>query len=100
VVELGLVRLCSESDVLDNSIRRFVVEGKEILLGKVAGRYYALDDRCTHRGGPLSEGALEGGIVTCPWHFGQFDLETGEVKSPPPEEPLKSMRFGSRKGLF
>jgi nitrite reductase/ring-hydroxylating ferredoxin subunit len=94
------VRLCSESDVLDNSIRRFVVEGKEILLGKVEGKYYALDDRCTHRGGPLSEGTLEGGIVTCPWHFGQFDLETGEVRSPPPEEPLKKYEIRVEEGAI
>ena len=59
-------------------------------MAKVAGRYYALDDRCSHRGGPLSEGTLEGGVVTCPWHFGKFDLETGEVKGPPPIEPLRT----------
>ena len=59
-------------------------------MGKVAGKYYALNERCTHRGGPLSEGTLEDGIVTCPWHFGQFDLVTGEVRGSPPEEPLKS----------
>lgn len=59
-------------------------------MGKIAGKYYALNERCTHRGGPLSEGTLEDGIVTCPWHFGQFDLVTGEVRGSPPEESLKS----------
>jgi CDP-4-dehydro-6-deoxyglucose reductase/3-phenylpropionate/trans-cinnamate dioxygenase ferredoxin subunit/anthranilate 1,2-dioxygenase ferredoxin subunit len=67
-----------------------VIQGREILLGKFAGKYYALDERCTHRGGPLSEGTLEGGVITCPWHFGQFDIVTGEVRGPPPQEPLKS----------
>src|SRR6267378_2392269 len=85
-----LPRLCSESDIVDNSVRRFVVEGKEILVGKLAGKYYALDERCTHRGGPMSEGTLEGGVITCPWHHGQFDLATGEVRDPPLAEPLKS----------
>jgi len=84
------VKLCSESDIVDNSVRRFVVKGKEILVGKLAGKYYALDERCTHRGGPLSEGSLEGGVITCPWRYGQFDLATGEVRGPPPAEPLKS----------
>ncbi len=53
-----MVRLCSETDVVETSVRRFVVEGRRILLGKFAGKYYALDERCTHRGGHLSEGAL------------------------------------------
>ena len=75
---------------MDNSVSRFVVEGKEILVGKLAGKYYALDVRSTHRRGPLSEGCLEGGVITCPWHLGQFDLATGEVRDPPPPEPLKS----------
>jgi len=89
-MELVMIRLCSGSNIVDNSVRRFVVEGKEILVGKTAGKYYALDERCTHGGGPLSEGSLDGGIITCPWHYGQFDLATGEVRSPPPAEPLKS----------
>jgi nitrite reductase/ring-hydroxylating ferredoxin subunit len=88
-MEVGLIRLCSGSEIEDNSLRRFVLEGREILLGKFAGKYYALDERCTHRGGPLSEGTLENGIVTCPWHFGQFDLKTGEVRGPSLGEPLK-----------
>jgi nitrite reductase/ring-hydroxylating ferredoxin subunit len=75
---------------VDNSVRRFVVEGKEILVGKLAGRHYALDEKCTHRGDPLSEGSLEGGVITCPWHYGQFDLAIGEARGPPPAEPLKS----------
>ena len=76
-----------------------MVEGRGILLRKIVDKYCALDDRCTHREGPLSEGTLEGGIVTCPWHFGivtcpwhfgQFDLETGEVRGPTTEESLRT----------
>ena len=85
-----IVRLCSESDIADNSVCRFVVEGKEILVGKLAGKYYDLGEKCTQRGGPLSEGSLEGGVITCPWHYGQFDLARGEVRGPPRAEPLKS----------
>ena len=75
---------------MDNSVRRFVVEGNEIPVGKLAGKYYALDERCTHRIGPLAKGSLEGGVIRCPWHYGQFGLATGEVRGPPPGEPLKS----------
>jgi CDP-4-dehydro-6-deoxyglucose reductase/3-phenylpropionate/trans-cinnamate dioxygenase ferredoxin subunit/anthranilate 1,2-dioxygenase ferredoxin subunit len=85
-----IVRLCSESDIVDNSVRRFVIEGERDSSRKAWGKYHALDERCTHRGGPVSEGSLEDGVITCPWHYGQFDLATGEVRGPPPVEPLKS----------
>ncbi len=60
-----------------------VVKHKRIALFNVDGRYYALDDRCPHRGAPLSEGELEGETVVCPWHAAVFDLATGNVIQPP-----------------
>jgi nitrite reductase/ring-hydroxylating ferredoxin subunit len=56
---------------------------KRIVLFNVGGHYYAIDDVCPHRGGPLSEGELEGTTVICPWHGAIFDLATGEVKRSP-----------------
>ena len=56
---------------------------KRIALFNVGGHYYALDDACPHRGGPLSEGDLEGESVVCPWHGAIFDLASGEVKRSP-----------------
>jgi nitrite reductase (NADH) small subunit len=44
---------------------------------QVAGRYYAIDNTCPHRGGPLGEGDLEGPVVTCPWHAWRWDVTTG-----------------------
>jgi len=55
------------------------VKQRRIALFNVAGRCYAIDDTCPHRGGPLSEGELEGEAVVCPWHGAVFDLATGEV---------------------
>src|SRR5262245_39831035 len=55
------------------------VNHKRIALFNVGGRYYAIDDVCPHRGGPLSEGELERGTVVCPWHGAIFDLNTGAV---------------------
>ena len=59
------------------------VNQKRIALFSVDGCYYALDDMCPHRGGPLSEGELEGATVVCPWHGAIFDLATGNVTRPP-----------------
>jgi 3-phenylpropionate/trans-cinnamate dioxygenase ferredoxin component len=62
--------------------------GKRIALFNVDGAYYAIEDNCNHRGGPLSEGEIHGKIVTCPWHGAQFDVSTGEPKRPPAQMPL------------
>ena len=54
------------------------VAGKEVLLANVGGSYYAIPNKCTHLGGPLGKGSLEGNIITCPWHGSQFDVTTGK----------------------
>jgi len=59
------------------------LEDKEILIANVNGNYYAINDRCTHAGGDLSQGVLEGSIVTCPRHHALFDVTTGKVVSHP-----------------
>ena len=60
------------------------VNGKEIAIFNVGGSFHAIDNTCTHVGGPLCEGELTGTEVTCPWHGGVFDVTTGEVLGPPP----------------
>ncbi len=74
----------------DNSMINVVAEGEEILLAKIAGEVYALDDCCTHALGMLSMGELHADTceVQCPIHEGRFDLRTGEVTAPPAEEPV------------
>ena len=54
---------------------------KEILLAKVDGKIYAIDNACGHLAYPLNDGKLDGYIVTCRWHFARFDVRTGEVVS-------------------
>ena len=55
------------------------VGGKAIALFNINGTFHALDNVCTHRGGPLGEGKVHGTVVTCPWHGNQFDVTTGQV---------------------
>jgi nitrite reductase/ring-hydroxylating ferredoxin subunit/uncharacterized membrane protein len=59
-----------------------------IVVAQTEEGYVAFDDRCTHRGGPLSDGVLICGTVQCPWHGSQFDVRTGEVKCGPAEEDI------------
>ena len=76
-------------------VRSMKVEagGQNIALFSVNGTCHAIGDTCTHRGGPLSEGTLEGTIVTCPWHRGKFDVTTGKAIAPPARIDVASYRI-------
>ena len=66
--------------------------GKRIALFNVGGAYYAIDDTCPHRGGPLSQGPVEGETVTCPLHGSKFEIKTGAVLAPPAATGVASYR--------
>lgn len=72
------------NDFPSGSMKKISVAGDDVLLANVEGKLYAIGNTCTHRGGPLDEGELEGNIVTCPWHGGTFDVVSGKVLDPPP----------------
>ena len=59
------------------------VGGQQIALFNIGGTFYAIGDACTHRGGSLSEGAVEGDKVKCPLHGAEFDVKTGKNLTPP-----------------
>jgi nitrite reductase/ring-hydroxylating ferredoxin subunit/uncharacterized membrane protein len=63
------------------------VEGVAVLVTRQGGRVFALSDRCTHRGGPLHQGEISDGCVTCPWHGSTFRLEDGSVERGPTAYP-------------
>ena len=54
------------------------MEGVEIAVFNRAGKYFALGNRCTHTGGPLALGVVDGVAVACPWHGARFELTTGK----------------------
>lgn len=64
----------------------------DVAVFNVAGKFCATQAQCTHRGGPLNEGTLEGSTVTCPWHGTQYDVCTGAVLRGPATEPVKTYR--------
>ncbi len=59
------------------------IQGKRIAVFNLDGEFFALDNTCTHRGGPLAEGTIAGYEVICPWHGATYDIRTGEVLAPP-----------------
>jgi 3-phenylpropionate/trans-cinnamate dioxygenase ferredoxin subunit len=80
--------VAKRSDIAPGTTRRVVVDDVEILLCDVAGQLYAIEDVCTHDGGPLDQGELQGACVVCPRHGATFDVRTGAVVTLPAVVPL------------
>jgi nitrite reductase/ring-hydroxylating ferredoxin subunit len=78
-----LTTVAKKKDIPAGGAKSVTVEGKMIAIFNVDNTYYAIDDTCTHAEGPLSEGSVEGTVVTCPWHGATFDLTNGKVLSAP-----------------
>ena len=73
-----------------NQMKLVHAADKRIVVARTEDGYASFDDRCTHRGGPLSDGVLICGTVQCPWHGSQFDVRTGEVKCGPAEKEIRT----------
>ena len=73
-------------DVPPGTCRQVNAAGRPVAVFNVNGTIYAIHGTCTHRGGPLGEGDLDGSVVTCPWHGAQFEVTTGQVIGPPAPE--------------
>jgi len=71
------VRVAGVGEINPGEGRVVDVAGREIAVFNVDGRYYAIDNACPHRGGPLGEGDLDGAVVACPWHAWRWDVTTG-----------------------
>ena len=76
-------RVCRVSDVPDPGQTVLEVGDRLVALFHVGGEFWAIDDVCTHDGGPLAEGELHGHTITCPRHGARFDIRTGRVLSMP-----------------
>jgi nitrite reductase/ring-hydroxylating ferredoxin subunit len=79
------------SDVQEGKMVHITAGGKEIVVIKLDGNYYAMDDVCTHAGAELHEGELNSSELTCPWHGAKWDIKTGSLISFPQKlKPLQS----------
>lgn len=79
VMMASWIEISKTSEIEDQTMKAVSIGGREIVLARVADTHYAAENRCPHMGGRLSQGTLEGTIVTCPLHGSQFDLTSGEV---------------------
>jgi nitrite reductase/ring-hydroxylating ferredoxin subunit len=80
---MAFTRVATVQDIPPGQAKKVRVGDKEVALFNIDGSFRAIDDHCPHRGGPLSEGELNGQEVTCPWHGARFNVNTGAHLCPP-----------------
>ena len=85
-----LVKVASVSELLAGECKVVDAEGQSIALFNVDGTFSAIDNTCTHVGGPLGEGALIDDTVSCPWHGAAFNVKTGACTGGPAASDVKS----------
>ncbi len=85
--EEDFVKVANINDIQPLQMKAFQINGEEVCVANVDGKYYAINNICTHEGGPLADGKLDGYEVECPWHGSKFDVRTGKVTNPPASEP-------------
>ena len=93
------VTIARATDINPGELAAFDVDGVRIAVANADGRYFAIDDTCTHEQCSLAaEGTLEGTVVTCGCHGAQFDVTTGAVLAPPAPEAVKAYRLSVDQG--
>ena len=78
---MTLIKVAKTTDIPTGKMKGFDVDGCEILIANLEGNYYAVNNRCTHFQGKLSDGTLDGRVVTCPKHHASFDVITGKAQA-------------------
>jgi nitrite reductase/ring-hydroxylating ferredoxin subunit len=94
----GFTRALPEGDLAEGVPKRAEVGGVRVVLVRRGAHIFALGDVCSHLGGPLSEGTVEKGAITCPWHDSTFALEDGRVLCGPATMPQPRLEARVRNG--
>ena len=89
---MAYTKVATVQEVPPGKARQTTVNGRPVAVFNVDGTFYAIDDTCPHRGGPLSEGDLEGHEVTCPWHGARFDVTCGSHLCPPARSDVRAYK--------
>jgi 3-phenylpropionate/trans-cinnamate dioxygenase ferredoxin subunit len=84
------VKIGKKDEVAPGTAKSFSVDGKSVAVCNVDGTYYAIDDVCTHDGGPLDQGLLDGTQIECPRHGARFDVTTGRALTLPAVVPVNA----------
>ena len=82
----------------EGSVSLLDVDGIEVAVFNIGGRYHAIEDICSHDGGTLADGEVEGFEIECPRHGARFDLRSGKVTAPPAYEDVRVFAVRVRDG--
>ncbi len=92
------ITLCDTTDVPEGGAVKVEAPGHVLAVFNLGGKFFVIDDQCTHGPGSLSEGTVEDDVVECDFHHGAFNIVTGEVVAPPCMEPVRTYRVIVRDG--
>lgn len=84
------IDVAAVEDFLPGTFRVVPTDDGSILVVNLDGRYYAVDNTCTHESADLSDGELQGEEIVCPWHGARFSVVTGAVLAPPAYDNLRT----------
>jgi len=84
----NFVKVATRSEIPPGGKLLSEIDGRAIAVFNVEGSFYAIDDVCTHDGGPLAEGELCGAEIECPRHGARFDVRSGRALCLPAVEPV------------
>ena len=76
---MGKIIVGKTTDIPPGEMIKVSIDGRDILVANIDNNYCATDDSCTHSGSSLSEGKLNGCVITCGWHAAEFDCKTGKL---------------------
>jgi 3-phenylpropionate/trans-cinnamate dioxygenase ferredoxin subunit len=98
--EEGWADVAYEGDIGSGEWKSIDVDGVVVAVFNLEGRFYAIEDVCTHDGGTLTGGTVQGDQVICPRHGARFSIKTGAVLSPPAYEPIATFPLRVRDGVI
>ena len=80
-------------EIKPNQMKKVSIDGNDIVVMNIDANYFAISDTCSHAGGSLSEGKIEGSTITCDWHGAQFECKSGKlIKFPAKIDDLESYK--------
>ena len=92
------IDVIAEDALTDNENIVVDVEGIDVAIFKLSGKFYALEDTCTHDGAEIASGKIEGAEIICPRHGARFCIKTGAVKCAPAYEDIDSLQIRLKDG--
>ncbi len=96
---MSWVPVAAAADIADGDYAQTEIDNALVAVFNIHGTFYAIEDVCTHDGGELAGGAIDGDVVVCPRHGARFCLRTGAALTPPAYEPVRTFETRIRDGM-